>query len=178
MRYYMQKHLAQCLAYKCSTDIRFSHHPHPQYHQHFLTGPGSWASRLWPCCLHPVSGSLPFCWKNWNSLCQRPGMRSKASLFSKRLWNLKTKQLKGGRCIMTRLTLSFSHLHNHLGKPWPESLGPLEVCSLPDGKRRNSSVSHCLGIQWDEGQASAFLSLSPPLSLLLSHSVFFFFFPI
>ena len=36
---------------------------------------------------------------------------------------------------MTRLTLSFSGLRSSPGKPWPESLGPLEVCSFPDGRK-------------------------------------------
>ena len=80
--------------------------------------------------------------------------------------------------MMTLLTLSFSGLHSYPGKPWPESLGPPEVCSFPDGKKRSSSVSHCLGIQRAEGQASAFVSFLPPLSLWLSVLSFVFVFSV
>ena len=63
---------------------------------------------------------------------------------------------------MTRLTLSFSGLHNHLGKPWPENLGPLEVCSLPDGKKGTRQRAIALG--YGGRRASICFSVFPPTS--------------
>ena len=75
---------------------------------------------------------------------------------------------------MTRLTLSFSGLHNHLGKPWPENLGPLEVCSLPDGKKGTRQRAIALG--YGGRRASICFPVSPPTSVPLTLCFVFFFF--